>query len=117
MEGAAQIDLDILPPDIRITFPYRTESAKGAVVVDDQVNGPELGRYAVKHMVDSSAVNKVHRKGDRYSAFPANQRRRLVYLTRRPRQDGKLGAAPRLMKRDLTPDSAPGAGDHCDCVI
>jgi hypothetical protein len=117
MEGTAQIDLDILPPDIRITFPYRTESAKGAVVVDDQVNRPELGRYAVKYMFDSSAVNKVHREGDRYSAFPANQRRRLVYLTRRPRQDGNFGAAPRLMKRDLTPDSAPCAGDHCDGAI
>jgi hypothetical protein len=31
MEGTAQIDLDILPPDIRITFPYRTESAIKAI--------------------------------------------------------------------------------------
>jgi hypothetical protein len=117
MEGPAQIDLDILPPDIRITFPYRTESPKGAVVVDEQVNRPEFGRYAVKHMFDSSAVNKVHSKRDRYAAFPVNQRRRLIYLTCCPRQDGNLGAAPRLMKSDLTPDSAPGAGDHCDGSI
>jgi hypothetical protein len=117
MESTAQIDFDILPPDIRITFPYRTESVKGAVVVDDQVDRPELGRYALEHMFDSSALNKVDREGDRYSAFPANQRRRLIYLARRPRQDGNLGAAPRLMKRDLTPDPATGAGDHCDGAI
>jgi len=117
MESTAQIDFDILPPDIRITFPYRTESVKGAVVIDDQVDRPELGRYALEHMFDSSALNKVDREGDRYCAFPANQRRRLIYLARCPRQDGNLGAAPRLMKRDLTPDSAPGAGDHCDSAI
>ena len=33
MERTAQIDLDILPPDIRITFPYRTESVKGAICI------------------------------------------------------------------------------------
>jgi hypothetical protein len=68
-------------------------------------------------MFDSSAVDKVHREGYRHSAFSANQRRRLIYLTRRPRQDGNLGAAPRLMKRDLTSDSAPAASDHCDGAI
>jgi hypothetical protein len=68
-------------------------------------------------MFDSSAVYKIHREGDRYSAFPANQRRRLVYLAHRPRQDGNFGTPPRLMKRDLTPDSAPCAGDHCDGAI
>jgi hypothetical protein len=68
-------------------------------------------------MFDSSAVNKVHRERDRDSAFSANQRRRLIYLTRRSRKDGNLGPAPCLMKRDLTPDSAPGAGDHCDGAI
>jgi hypothetical protein len=87
------------------------------VIVDDQVNGAELGRHAIKHLFDSSAVNQVHRKRKRYSSFPGNQRRRLVYLSRGPRQDGNLGAAPRLMKRDLTPDSAPGAGDHCNSAI
>jgi hypothetical protein len=117
MEGTAQIDLNVLPPDIRITFPYWTESAKGPMVVDDQVNRPELGRYAFKGMFDSSAVDKVHREGDRRSAFPANQRRRLLYLTRRPRQDGNLGPVPPLMKRDLAPDSAPAASDHCDGAI
>jgi hypothetical protein len=68
-------------------------------------------------MFDCSALNQVHREGDRYSAFLANQRRRLIYLARRPRQDGNLGAAPCLLKRDLTPDSASGSGDHCDGAI
>jgi hypothetical protein len=112
VEGTKQVDFDILPPDICVTFPYRTESPKGAMVVDDQVNRPELGNYAAKHMFDSSPVNKVHMKRNRYSAFPANQRRRLVYLTNRPRQDGNLGATPRLMKRYLASDSAPGTGDY-----
>jgi hypothetical protein len=87
------------------------------VIVDDQVNGAELGRYAIKHLFDSSAVNQVHWERDPGSAFSGNQRRRLVYLTHRSRQDGNLGAAPRLMKGDLTPDSAPGAGDYCDSAL
>ena len=35
VEGATQIDLDILPPDIGVAFPYRTEGPEGAVIVDD----------------------------------------------------------------------------------
>jgi hypothetical protein len=42
MKATAQVDLGILPLDIGITFPYRTEGAKGAVVVGDQANRPDL---------------------------------------------------------------------------
>jgi hypothetical protein len=76
VEGATQIDFDILPPDIRIAFRYRTEGPEGAVIVDDQVNRAKL---------DSEAIDKMHRDGDCCLVCTCDEGRRLIYLARRSR--------------------------------
>ena len=57
VEGATQIDLDILPPDIGVAFPYRTEGPEGAVIVDEQVNRTEFARDAGESILDSEAID------------------------------------------------------------
>ena len=111
VEGATQIDLDILPPDIGIAFPYWTEGSEGAVIVDEQVNRAEVGRNPTERILDTEAIDKIDSDGDCCPAFPVDEGRSLVYLACRWRQDGDLGAALRLMKRDLAPDPASCAGD------
>src|SRR5262249_26548331 len=64
VEGATQVDLDILPPDLRVAFPDRTEGPEGAVIVDDEVNRPELGGDAAERILDSRAIDEIHRDGD-----------------------------------------------------
>jgi hypothetical protein len=117
VESATQIDLDILPPDLRVAFPDRTEGPEGAVIVDDQVNLPELGSDAAERILDSEAIDKIHREGDCHPAGAGDEGCGLIYLARRSRQDGDLGASVRLVKRDLAPDSAPSAGNDCDGAI
>src|ERR1700747_954945 len=64
VEGTTQIDLDILPPDLGSTFPYRPTSAKGAMVIDEQVDRAKLGCDPIKHLFDGTTVNQIHREGD-----------------------------------------------------
>jgi hypothetical protein len=117
VEGATQIDLDILPPDLGIAFPDWTEGPEGAVIVDQQVNRAELGRNPAERILDPEAIDQIDRDGDGPSALPVDEGRRFVYLACRSRQDGNLGAALRLMKRDLAPDPPSCAGDHGDGAV
>src|ERR1700757_1202524 len=112
VEGSAQIDLNVLPPDLGITLPDRPKSAKGAMVVDKQVDGAKLGGDPIKHLFDGTAVNHIPREGDGDPAFFTDQRHGLIYVTGCPRQNGDLGAVSRLMQCDLTSDSAPGTCDQ-----
>jgi len=97
VERTTQIDLDILPPGLGITFPDRTESPERPMVVDQQVDRAELGCDPIEHFFDRTAVNQVDREGDGTPAFLANQRHCLIYLACRPRQNGNLGAVSRLI--------------------